>query len=143
MQQVFGDFKNQMARLKQTFPDTRFVVITVPLTCIPSGIDGWVQRGKNIIRKILGRPVFDLSDNSKRSEFNEMLRREYRNKEMIFDLARIESSYTDGTRYQTKRDGVSYDALVPEYTEDGGHLNAAGRKIVAEQFLVFLAELLK
>jgi lysophospholipase L1-like esterase len=32
-------------------------------------------------------------------------------------------------------------SLCPEYTEDGGHLNAVGRKTVAEQLLVFLAGL--
>ena len=31
-------------------------------------------------------------------------------------------------------------ALVPEYASDGAHLNPAGRRRVAEQLLVFLAD---
>jgi lysophospholipase L1-like esterase len=30
--------------------------------------------------------------------------------------------------------------MVPEYTDDGGHLNEKGRKRVAEQMLIILAE---
>jgi len=33
-----------------------------------------------------------------------------------------------------------YFTLIPEYTDDGGHLNTLGRKIVAEQLLIFLAD---
>ncbi len=29
-------------------------------------------------------------------------------------------------------------SLVPDYTDDGSHLNEKGRKVVAEQFLLFL-----
>jgi len=31
--------------------------------------------------------------------------------------------------------------MLPQYTTDGGHLNEEGRKIVAEQLLIVLAEL--
>ena len=30
--------------------------------------------------------------------------------------------------------------MVPEYTEDGGHFNDQGKKKVAEQLLIILAE---
>ena len=34
-----------------------------------------------------------------------------------------------------------YYSMAPEYTTDGGHLNETGRKRVAEQLLIFLANL--
>ena len=34
--------------------------------------------------------------------------------------------------------GKTYYSLISEYTRDGGHLNERGRKIVAEQLLIFL-----
>ena len=39
------------------------------------------------------------------------------------------------------KDGENYYSLVPDYTDDGGHLNEKGRKIVAEQLLILLANL--
>ena len=37
-----------------------------------------------------------------------------------------------------KGDDFMY-ALVPQYTDDGGHLNKVGRLLVGEQFLLFLS----
>jgi hypothetical protein len=39
------------------------------------------------------------------------------------------------------RDGRGIPALAPAWTDDGGHLNVEGRRMIAEQFLVFLAGL--
>ena len=69
------------------------------------------------------------------------MRKEYEGKAAFFDLARIESTFRDGRRASYSRDGRTYDCLVPEYTYDGGHLNDLGRKILAEQLLIFLANL--
>ena len=37
--------------------------------------------------------------------------------------------------------GKTFYAMAPEYTYDGGHLNELGRKKVAEQLLILLANL--
>ena len=42
-----------------------------------------------------------------------------------------------------EKDGRTYYALAPLYTNDGGHLNETGRKVVAEKLLYFLASLKK
>jgi lysophospholipase L1-like esterase len=60
------------------------------------------------------------------------MRAEYTAKELIFDLALLESS-------STRKKRRTNPALLPIYTEDGGHLNDLGSKIIAEQLLIFLA----
>lgn len=59
----------------------------------------------------------------------------------IFDLAKIESTYSDGSRETFTAQGQTYYSLIPDYTDDGGHLNEAGRKKVSEQLLLFLSNL--
>ena len=39
----------------------------------------------------------------------------------------------------SRGDDLMY-ALVPQYTDDGGHLNEVGRLLVGEQFLLFLCD---
>ena len=138
---VFSNYKNSMSRLMKDYPDTKFVHLTVPLTSKPTGLQGLVRGVKNTIKKIIGRPVFDYHDNIKRSLINEMLIQEYYGKAPIFDLAKIESTFPDGTRCTFNKDGKTYYSMVPEYTDDGGHLNKTGRKKVAEQLLIFFANL--
>ncbi len=70
-----------------------------------------------------------------------MLIKQYEGKEPIFDIAKIESTFPDGTRSSFTKDGKTYYSMVPEYTYDGGHLNETGRKKVAEQLLILLAQL--
>jgi len=132
--QIFTYYKNTMKHLKEKYPKTTFIHITVPLTIVQTGFKVW-------IKKIIGRPIGGYADNIKRNQFNEMLRNEYKNKEPIFDLALIESTFPDGTRCFFTDEGKTYYSLVPAYTHDGGHLNELGRKIVAEQLLILLAKL--
>ena len=71
-----------------------------------------------------------------------MLRKEYEGKVPLFDIAKIESTFPDGTRCSFTKDGKTYYSMVSEYTSDGGgHLNATGRKKFAEQLLILLAQL--
>ena len=123
-----------MAKVEKEFPKMTVVHFTVPLT---SSKTTW----KTIVKKIIGRKTWEYDDNIKRHEYNEMLRKKYEGKEPIFDLAKIESTYPDGRRCTFTKDGKTYYSLVPEYTNDGGHLNEQGRKVVAEQLLILLANL--
>ena len=94
-----------------------------------------------MIKKVFGRPVFDYQDNISRNQFNEMLRKEYEGKEPFFDLANIESTFPHGKRASFAKNGSIYYSMVPEYTDDGGHLNKVGRRRITGQLLVFLANL--
>ena len=138
---VFNDYKNIMSKLMNAYPDTKFIHVTVPLTTEPTVLQGLIRSAKNVIKKIIGRSVYDPHDNQKRSLFNEMLIQEYHGKAPIFDLAKIESTFLNGTRCSFTKDGKTYYSMAPEYTNDGGHLNETGRKKVAEQLLILLANL--
>jgi hypothetical protein len=134
VQKVFGEYRASMAELRKKYPQVTFVHVTAPLTTVQSG---W----KAFIKKIIGRPIDGYKDNIQRDSFNELLRKEYKGKEPIFDLAMFESTLPGGSRATFTKDGKEYPCLVPEYTKDGGHLNEKGRKFVAEQLLIFLATL--
>ncbi len=143
VQEVFIIYKHTLSQLIQAHPQTTFVHITVPLTSKEIGYKkmDWAKKGKNMIKKVLGRAVIDFFDNSKRYEFNELLRKEYAGEDAFFDLAKIESTFPDGRRLLFKKDGKTYYSLVPEYTNDGSHLNREGSRILAEQLLILLAKL--
>jgi len=134
VEKVFAGYKETMSVLKSKYPKVTFVHITVPLTTLQTGPKAW-------IKKIIGRPVAGVDDNIKRETFNQKLRNEFSGKEPVFDLAAIESTLPAGSRAIFEKDGKAYPRLVPEYTDDGGHLNALGRKVAAEQLLIFLAKL--
>lgn len=131
---VFAEYKKSIDLAKKSSPNVMIVHITTPLRVVQAGPRVWVK-------KIIGRPIGGYDDNVKREQFNAMLRKEYSGKEPIFDLAGIESISPDGSRVTFDKDGKLYPALAPAYTNDGGHLNELGRKVVAEQFLIFLANL--
>ena len=134
VQNIFAHYKNMMGNLRDIYPKTSFIHITVPLTTIQTGSKAW-------IKKLIGRPIGGYSDNMKRNEFNDMLRKEYGGREPIFDLPNIESTYPSGKQESFTKDGLIYCAMVPQYTQDGGHLNEKGRKIVGQELLVLLAKL--
>lgn len=136
--QFFDTYKTTMAGLKLIHPRTVFVHFTVPLTTPASNLK---TRVKQFIKQLIGKPVISLDDNIMREEFNEKLRKEYSGKEALFDLAKMESTAPDGTSTTFQKNGKVYMSMVPAYTDDGGHLNEVGRKLVAEQLLIFLANL--
>jgi hypothetical protein len=139
IQKLFNEYKSKMLLLKKQYPKTTFIHFTVPLLKKSKG------SFKSLIKKILGKSggFFDNQHNIKRNEFNDLLRNEFKGKEPVFDLAKIESTFPDGTRSSFSKDGRTYYSLVPDYTHDGGHLNEVGRKIVAEQLLILLANVSK
>ena len=132
--EIFSDYRRTLDHLKQAFPNTTFVHVTVPLTTVQTGF-------KVPIKKLIGRAIDGYEENIVRNRFNFMLRAEFAGKEPFFDLARAESTFAVGTRSLFELQGKTYEALAPEYTKDGGHLNPEGRKKVAEQLLIALARL--
>lgn len=129
---VFGEYKATMAGLEAEYPTVKFVHFTVPLTRPEASI-------KEFVKRVIGRT--NNEDNIRRQLFNEMLLREYQGREPVFDLATIESTNQDGTRVTFQKDGETSYRLASDYTDDGGHLNTLGRKVVAERLLIFLAHL--
>lgn len=133
---LFKHYQNIMEKLKNQFPQVTFIHSTMPLVKLQDGPKSW-------LKKILGKPLSGMDDNIKRDEYNRLLVAAYNGSEPIFDLAKAESTYPDGTRADIIKEGRRYHAMVPSYTYDDGHLNETGRKAVAASLLVFLSQLEK
>jgi hypothetical protein len=136
VENIFSHYERSISQLKSRFPGVNIIHFTNPLTSIQTGPKAWVK-------KIIGRTIDGVDDNIKRSEYNKMLLDKYEGKDLVFDLAKIESTFPDERRSSFIKDGKTYYSLVPKYTNDGGHLNEKGCKLVAEQLLILLASLAK
>ncbi len=109
-----------VSSIRAAHPEVTIVHMTMPLmTSAASGIDA----------------------EARRVEYNRLLVEAYQGREPVFDLARVESSHADGSRSYVSRGAEQVFTLADEWSADGGHLNAAGSRRVAEQFLIFLARL--
>jgi hypothetical protein len=131
---LFASYESTMTRLRAAHPRVTFVHVTVPLMTAQSG-------PKAAVKKLIGRPPAGYQDNFAREEFNDLMRRAYSGREPVFDLAAIESAAPDGRQETISFQGTQGRALFPPYTTDGGHLNDRGRRRVAEELIVFLAQL--
>ncbi|MDY6903892.1 MAG: hypothetical protein SWH61_04325 [Thermodesulfobacteriota bacterium] len=129
---LFASYTQAMEKLEKKFPDTTFLYATVPLQTANTSWKTW-------IKKIIGKNhIWEYADNIRRNEFNSLIRQTYSDSGRLFDIARAESSFPDGNRELFKKDGNRYEALVPAFTYDGGHLNEQGRKVVAAHLLSLL-----
>ena len=127
-------YKKQIEALKKEKPEITFVHFTVPLTKRP--IDP-----KNRMKRLLGLQVWGDASNVARNQFNNLLLKTFP-QDPIFDIALIESTRLDGSRVKFTHDEKTYYCLAPEYTNDGGHLNDLGKRIVASEMVKFLAKTL-
>lgn len=133
VRRLFESYREHIDALKRAHPTLKVVHITVPLTTVESAAEGW-------IKSILGRTTMRAED-EKRNEFNNLLRQTYAGKEPIFDLAEVESTHADGSRAYYMSGNEKFYMLASEYTDDGGHLNGAGRRVAAQQLLTVLSTL--
>jgi len=130
VQQMFDAYQATVETVRRNHPAIRIVHVTVPLTTVESGAKAW-------LKGVLGRNTAQM-DNIKRNHFNQLLLRTY-SQEPIFDLARVESTRSDGSRSSFNANDEVVYTLAPEYTTDGGHLNQKGRDLAAERLLEVLA----
>lgn len=119
--------------LAQKHPNTSFVAVTVPLMAVQTGPKAWIKR-------LIGRQPSGYVDNLRRAEFNRLLREQYLAANRLFDLARAEAG-SAGRYCMAQVDGQAVEALCPELTYDGGHLNEHGQEVVASNFLNFVSSL--
>jgi hypothetical protein len=133
VEHLFADYRKTVDAVRAQNPRLTVVSVTQPLTVTESAIEARV-------RGMLGR-TSERALNAKRERFNALMRATYGADGTLFDLARIESTQPDGSRLQYTFGSDTAFALVPAYTDDGGHLNALGRRVAAEQFVAFLAGL--
>lgn len=131
---LFADYRQRIEALRQRHPGLVVVHITLPFTTVSSAPREWLSRTLRGHKTARDRMVI-------RNRYNELLRSAFAGKEPVFDLARFESTRPDGARASFTRGGRQVFYLAPEYTDDGGHLNATARRAAAEEFLALLASL--
>jgi hypothetical protein len=129
---VFSRYAVTLDALKSRHSGTIFIHVTVPLTKVQDG-------PKAFLKRLIGVAPYGSVENSRREKYNALLRRTYLGREPIFDLARIESTAPDGTIVTREWAGEVAPALVTAYTDDGGHLNAAGGLRAARELIAVLA----
>lgn len=127
-------YHSTLEKLEKQFPSITFIATTVPLTTRQTGPKAWMN-------KILGREVRGELENKLRNDFNQRVRALYGSGRRLFDIAAVESTHADGRLVRFTFKGKSYEALSPSFTNDGGHLNALGRRHVAQAFLKMLGRL--
>ncbi len=133
---LFEAYTTAMTELRARLPSTRVVHLTVPL-CSPS--TGWISSAKAGVKRWLGRADV-TADNLRREEFNQRLREAYEADGSLIDIAAAESTTPRG-RSVVERGGRLVRCLAPDYTSDGGHLNAVGRRHVSRVLVARLAEI--
>lgn len=135
IEKVFNNYVESIDLMKNKYPNLDIVHFTEPLTVTRVT---W----KTLIKKLMGKKdIWEYTENIKRNQYNELLIERYKNKEPILDIAALQSTYLDGKRSTFKVSGKTYYSMAREYTHDGGHLNEIGRKRVAKELLLLLANL--
>lgn len=135
-EKIFDSYSAAMEDLKRRYPRTKFVHVTVPLCSAPKGIKGNLKQS---VKSLIGKPGV-LDDNMMRERYNRLLRDAYSGKEPVLDLALRESINPKGLRCYAARKAETVPVMASGYTDDGGHLNSLGRKKIAEQLLIILAQ---
>jgi len=134
---IFKDYSAALEGLKRRYPNTRFLHVTVPIRSTPKGAKKYL---KQTVKLLIGKPGF-FEDNIIRHSYNDLLNNAYSRTGLFFDLAHTESVNARGFGCYAQKGAEKVSVMAPEYTEDGGHLNSLGRKNVAEQLLIILAEI--
>jgi hypothetical protein len=128
---LFERYRATIETLRKANPHTVFVHVTLPLTSAQGGV-------KALVKRLIGRPPYGTVENVRREEYNRLLRIAYAGREPVFDLAHIESTAPDGRLVTVAWNGTLVPAMAPEYTDDGGHLNAEGRLRAARALVTVL-----
>ena len=130
---LFDYYRSVMTQLARAYPHTQLIHVTLPVTVMP-----------NLLRRIVGnlrrRPNRAAHDNLARAEFNRLLTQAYAEAAPVFDLAGVESTTASGRAVRYSLHGREFRTLVPSYSSDGRHLSESGRRVVASEFLHFLAK---
>jgi hypothetical protein len=113
---LFANYQSVMGALERDYPGVTFLYATNPLTT-----DGG-------------------SDNVARTKFNKLIRAAYASTGRVWDIAAVESTKPDGGRVAGTSGGQPYEALYSGYSDDGGHLNAAGSAAAAAALLRLVAQ---
>jgi hypothetical protein len=126
-----NDYIRETAELAVLYPRVAFIVTTAPLTTIQTGPKAWLKH-------LLGKQPAGYAENLRRHEFNQILRSHYGSDARLFDLAAIESLQGNSAFVIN---GKTTEALSPALTDDGGHLNDLGQRLVASAWIRHLSNM--
>ena len=130
IESLFTSYTEMVSELEQSYPQIRVIHLTVPLRTFETGMKGLAKR-------ILGKDK-SIPDNSARNHYNRLIVNQFGSDKALFDLAALESTNPDGTREYRTRKGEKIYGLSPDLSNDGGHLNEKGRKLIASSLLLFI-----
>lgn len=122
-------------QLRNRHPRLILIHATVPLRADPPG---W----KTTLKRLIGRETWEDEGNRMRNSYNSVLRQRFSG-QPLFDIAEIESTLPDGSRSAFGGGADMTYTLAAQYTDDGGHLNGAGRQRAAAAFAAAVANALK
>lgn len=128
-QQLAQQYIAELDALSSAHPQTVFVPMTSPLTTVQTGPRAW-------LKKVLGKEPGGYADNVRRQAFNAVVRSRYGSDPRLFDIAALESG---GGRHNVDAGGTRVEFLDPALTDDGGHLNEAGQRLVGNALIAHLA----
>lgn len=134
VQNVFEYYRSKIDQMIKKYPNLKIVHFTVPIRTLQGGTKG-------MIKKFMGKDI-GIMDNAARQQFNEQLQKQY-NEQLIFDIAKYESTLPDGNRNYSIVDDKKVYSMVQGYSYDGGHLSAEGKYWISAQFLEFLTKVSK
>lgn len=134
---LFDHYRTTLDGLAERHPGVKFLHVTTPLQGPPPG---FVTGLKQIVKRMMGRGGKGAARNAARETYNDLMRGAYGGRGTLFDLAWIESTSPRGTATTLPYDGRRVRCLAAEYTDDGGHLNARGRRVVARKLILALAQ---
>lgn len=125
---LFLNYQSTMDLLEEKYPKVVFLHVTMPLICIGGGIMDWLREKAGCVNR-------QREDQSRRHAYNQMLRGAYGSSGRLFDLAEMEATFPDGRPSWFLHHGDPVPMLVPEYTNDGGHLTHAAAERMARRLL--------
>ncbi|BAO45450.1 SGNH/GDSL hydrolase family protein [Thiolapillus brandeum] len=126
------EYDQSLKEVGRKHPETLMIYSTIPLRVFN---DSWKAR----IKRWLDMDVWGDEANIKRNEYNALIRKKYAQTGRLADVAAWESTYPDGKPHRIKLFGKEYAELIPEYSNDGKHLNDYGQQVVAGRLLELLA----
>ena len=127
-------YRAMVERVQAQKPTLKFLHVTPPLYARPTDFTSQAKRA-------LGRDLWEEQANLRRLEFADGLKAAWP-PDTIFDLATVESTVPGDGRELHLVGNRQVPMLWPGYTDDGGHLNAAGQRVAAKAFLRALARAL-
>ncbi len=139
---VFQSYKTAIDRIKSRYPDLILIHCTVPLQTRDAFNDGILAGLYARIMKLFGIRRFD-GDNWVRELYNRKIRAAYGSSGALFDIALLEASSPTGEKCAHTGKSIEVYDLYPPYSNDGGHLNAAGKRYIADKFLEMLLQAAK